>query len=264
MEHTILFFIFGLLIGSFLNVVICRMAEGETLMGRSVCRSCRKQIAWYDNIPVFSYLVLGGRCRQCEERISWQYPTVELLTGILYGLVGMFFFSPTPFGILEALWLLVLVSLFISIAFYDLRNMEIPVTLLFLGIAVALIYLSATFFLFERAWPFWTTALGTGLMGAAIVGGFFFLLVFLSHEKWMGWGDVWLGVLAGLAVGWQLAFFLLTLSFALGAAVGIGLLALRKKSMQAQLPFAPFLVSGTLVTLFLERTASWLTRFFLW
>src|SRR3972149_5315706 len=88
----IAFFIFGLIIGSFLNVVVYRLRDAETLLGRSFCRHCKHQIRWYDNIPLLSFILLRGECRDCQNKISWQYPAVELMTGALFALIGFLFF----------------------------------------------------------------------------------------------------------------------------------------------------------------------------
>jgi len=126
--------------------------------------------------------------------------------------------------------------------------MEIPMEVLVSSTIATLVFLLSEFFLSQGA--FFDSRLWFGLLGALIVGGFFFLLVWMSHETWMGWGDVWLGALAGLIVGLPLALPMLTLSFGIGSIVGIFLMFLKKKGMKSQVPFAPFLTSGVLVTLF--------------
>src|SRR3989344_8781021 len=91
---SLVFFSSGLIVGSFLNVLVYRLKEAETLLGRSFCRHCKHQIRWYDNIPLISFVLLLGACRDCETKISWQYPALELLTGILFALAGLLFFFP--------------------------------------------------------------------------------------------------------------------------------------------------------------------------
>lgn len=263
-----LFFILGLIIGSFLNVVVCRLKEAETLLGRSFCRSCKKQIRWYDNIPLLSFLFLQGRCRDCRERISWQYPLLELTTALCFALVGAFFFVSDDRGTwIETAWLLGVVSLLLSIAVYDLVHMEIPVSLLVISVLWTGLFLGIDFFV-QNSWQllWWESRLAQGVLGGGIVALFFFSLVYASRETWMGWGDVWLGGIVGLVVGFHAVLFMLTLSFGLGAFLGLLLIALKKKGMKSQLPFAPYLVLGTLSTLFLPRlfpdSVIWLLLFY--
>ncbi|MDD2766586.1 MAG: prepilin peptidase [Candidatus Moranbacteria bacterium] len=249
MNFFFIFFVFGLIIGSFLNVLVYRLRDAETLMGRSFCRQCKHQIRWYDNIPLVSFIVLRGSCRDCETRISWQYPALELLTGIVFGLIGYLFFDPLVGSALsETLWLVVTVSCLLVIGAYDLRFMEIPMIVLGVSAVATLLYLVQTFLLSGEA--FLASSLWYGLLGAFVIGGFFFLLVWMSHETWMGWGDVWLGAVAGLIVGLPLVLPMLTLSFGLGALVGLVAIALQKKGMKSQIPFAPFLTAGIILILF--------------
>ncbi len=247
LTFTVIFFVLGLIIGSFLNVVVYRLKDAETLLGRSVCRHCRHQIRWYDNIPVFSFLLLRGRCRDCRAEISWQYPAVELMTGISFVLMGVYFFSfEDTASWVETAWLLSVVSCCIVVAAYDIRHMEIPL------IPLAIIaLLTILFFAYELRFggSFFWSRLWLGIAGAAVVGGFFFALVYASHETWMGWGDVWLGCLAGLVVGLPAVLFMLTVSFASGSAVGIAGMYAQGKGLKSQMPFGPFLVIGMIVTI---------------
>lgn len=247
-----IFFIFGLIIGSFLNVLVYRLKDAETLLGRSFCRNCRNQIHWYDNIPLISFVLLLGTCRNCDTKISWQYPALELLTGILFLFIGFFFFVPgnVPSS-LETLWLLGVMSCLLVIGAYDIRHMEIPLNMLAVSAFLTVVFLTADFFLFSES--FFVSRLWYGIMGSMVVGGFFFVLVWMSKETWMGWGDVWLGSMAGLIVGLSSVLLMLTFSFGLGALVGIFAIARKKKSLKSQIPFAPFLVAGVVLTLFLPQ-----------
>lgn len=261
MFSILFFFIFGLIIGSFLNVVVCRLRDAETILGRSFCRSCKHQIRWYDNIPLVSFVLLRGECRDCSEKISWQYPILEVLTGVLFALVGYYFFSPiNPSTWAETLWLLGIVSCFVVIAAYDLKYMEIPIILLGVSACLTLLFLFSDF---ELGQIFWSSRLGLALFGGMIVALFFFALVFVSHETWMGWGDVWLGLVCGMIVGLPAALFMLTLSFASGASIGIVSMYFGGKNLKSQIPFAPFLVLGTLLALFLPEIFPGYTRFFI-
>ncbi len=261
MLMTIFFFVSGLIIGSFLNVVICRLQGNETLLGRSFCRSCGHQIRWYDNIPALSFVLLRGKCRDCKKRISWQYPTVEILTAVLFALSGEYFFSYADWSTwTETAWLLGIIACFVVIAAYDLRHMEIPLLPLYISIGITLLFLFSEFRLGE---PLLTSRLGLGMLGGMIVSAFFFVLVYVSKETWMGWGDVWLGLAAGTIVGLPAALFMLTVSFMLGAAVGIAAIILDGKTLKTQVPFAPFLVAGTFFTLFFPRFSPDIARLFI-
>lgn len=246
-------------------MVVCRLKEEETLLGRSVCRTCRHQIRWYDNVPVVSFLVLRGKCRDCQASISAQYPLLELMTGIAFVSVGYTFFDIVEVSTwAQTIWLLGMVALFFALAVYDLKYMEIPVILL--GISalwtalflVVISYQSGMLFRLDFSSPF-----VQGLFGGGIVALFFFALVFFSKETWMGWGDVWLGGVAGMMVGIQTSLFMLTLSFGIGAICGISMMVLGKKGMKSQIPFAPYLVAGTFLALFLPKVFPELTRLFL-
>lgn len=258
------FFALGLIIGSFLNVVVLRLEAGRSLDGRSQCPGCGTTIHWYDNVPVFSFFWLRRRCRSCQQPISWQYPLVELITGGLFA-----WFGTTAIGmgshaeIAATLWLLFVVSLSMVIAVYDARNMEIPLIVLMTGIVAAVLYAGVATFLSPQPFmsvvaPWWGMLMGGG-MAAAI----FFLLVYISQETWMGMGDVWLAGFAGAVVGLPALLLLLTLSFCIGAVVGGGLMLLGKKGMKSQIPFAPFLVVGMFLTLVLQLAEPWWLTLFL-
>ncbi len=263
MSVIFLFFVFGLMVGSFLNVVVYRLKDAETILGRSFCRKCHHQIRWYDNIPIFSFLFLRGKCRDCGEQISWQYPLLEFLTAVCFALVGRYFFDILNSGTwLETAWLLILTSLLLVIAAYDLLYMEIPVSLLVAGAILTILFL-----VLDAASGLDSSFFGRqmqSLIGALVVGGLFFMLVFFSKETWMGWGDVWLGALAGAIVGFSNVLFMMTLSFGIGAIIGIGLIVVQKKGLKTQVPFAPYLVIGTLLTLFFPEMFPVFSRLFLY
>ena len=176
-------------------------------------------------------------------------------------MVGYYFFSLNdPATWLETGWLLGIGSLALVIATYDLRYMEIPITLLVVSAVLTLLFLILEFHAGE---PFSASRLGSGLLGGGVVALFFFSLVFASRETWMGWGDVWLGFVAGMAVGLPSALFMLTLSFALGAGIGVAGILLCGKNLKSQIPFAPFLVCGMLFTIFFPRVFPEFVQYFL-
>lgn len=246
-----IFFILGLAVGSFVNALVYRLHEGVTLGGRSFCPRCKKPIFWHDNIPLLSFFVLRGRCRSCREKISYGYPTVELLTGFVFAAIGYFFFNPeTQNSWIQTVYLLTLCTLLIALAVYDFSYMEIPLVLVAIGGGLAILYLG---FSSLGVAPWWASPLISGLTGGFALSFFFFFLVFFSRETWMGWGDVWIGFLGGLIVGLPYILFLLTLSSLLGAGVGTAGILLGKKTMKSAVPFAPFLVVGIMGTVFMKE-----------
>lgn len=260
------FFILGLLVGSFLNVVLFRFETGETVLyGRSRCNTCRKTITWYDNIPLLSFLILRGRCRNCRERISWQYPSVELAAGILFALAGSTFYVPGDLvASVELAFVLGLVATLIVIFVYDLTHMEIPVSALMFGILWTVIGLALLwFFAFPRE-SFFLSRLWEGMIGGAIAFSLFYALVFFSKETWMGMGDAWLSLILGLALGWKLLLPAFTLAFGVGAVVGLALIAMGKKEMQSRIPFGPFLSGSVLFMLLFGRMVEGWTDLFFW
>lgn len=254
--QIIIFFGLGLIIGSFLNVVVYRLEVMESILGRSHCPRCHKQIRWFDNIPLFSFLILKARCRDCQGRISWQYPLLEFFTGVVFAVTAYYFFNPlAPESWTEtAFWLISFAILLVIIA-YDLKRMEIPMLVLWIGVLVAVAY-----FLFADAQAFRgiegirSSLVYSGAAGGLVAFFFLFALVFFSKEKWMGLGDAYLGILIGLLAGWPLILVALILSFTLGAVVGVGLILGRKRTLQSQIPFAPFLAGGTMLAIFLSHS----------
>ncbi len=227
-------FIFGLALGSFLNVVINRLGSDKSaLKGRSVCPHCRAVIAWYDNIPLISFAILGARCRSCHQKISWQYPLVELGTAI--ALVLLYF----RFDIMPTFWGYALFTAFLIIIFvYDLKTYLIldRVSVPAMGIACIVSILLGR-------------DVVSLLLGATLGAGFFAAQFFLSGGTWVGDGDIRLGAVMGLMLGWQLLLVALFIAYVIGAAVGIVLLASRRKQASSQVPFGPFLTLATFVTL---------------
>ncbi|MEP7162591.1 MAG: prepilin peptidase [Candidatus Moraniibacteriota bacterium] len=249
----LIFFLFGLIIGSFLNVVLFRTEKNGSLGGRSHCRSCGALIHWYDNIPLLSFILLRGQCRKCGVRISFQYPLVELATGLLFGLSGLLVFRlEEPSSWLVASWWCFLFSVLLLISVYDLGHMEIPLSFLLFGVGGGVVYLIGASWFSLGQTDFLSWPLSRGLLGGGLAALFFYLLVWMSRERWMGMGDVWLAFIAGLAVGPTAVLFLLTLSFTLGALVAIVLLIMKKKELSSQIPFAPYLCVATVLLLLIQ------------
>lgn len=251
----IIFFIFGLIIGSFLNAVVYRLNAVESLMERSHCPHCKKKVRWFDNVPLLSFILLSAKCRDCGEKISWQYPVVEAITGIIFALIGNYFFnlSDVSTWALTAYYLAVF-SILMVIFVYDFKYMEIPMVALWLGVGISLVY-----FIFSD-WQNFGSAVSildfrtiSGLLGGLVAGGFFYALAAYSKETWMGYGDAYLGLLAGLVVGWPNVLSALMLSFTIGALISVGLIAVSKKTMKSQVPFAPFLITGVFLVIILPE-----------
>ncbi len=243
-------FIFGLLIGSFLNVVIFRVEKNEHLGGRSYCPSCKKPLAWHDLVPVLSFLWLRGKCRHCRQKISWQYPLVEISTAVIFLLI-----YNTQYTIYNFLFLLYVSAVLIVIFVIDFKFYLIPDRVLLPAIVIAGVY---RIFNFEHLglfrifdFGFWISPMALNYIIAAGIGSLFFLLIFLiSKGTWMGFGDVKLAIFLGLLLGFPAILLGLFLAFFFGAIIGvIGILA-KKKGLKSELPFAPFLITGTFVTLF--------------
>lgn len=261
----IIFLILGLIIGSFLNVVVYRINLAETLLGRSHCPKCQKTIRWYDNVPVLSFVLLKFRCRDCGEKISWLYPAVELLTGIVFALLGAKFFVLTD----SATWLitsyyLISAAALIVILVYDFLYLEIPGIVLWLGVGFAVFCNLAL----DGQGAHFTGSLSSsatysGTLAAMVAFISFFLLSFFSKEKLLGMGDAYLVIFLGLILGWPKILLGLFLAFAIGAIYGIILIALKKKKLKSQVPFAPFLAIGTIIAMLYGTVIiAWYLKFF--
>lgn len=220
-------FVLGTMVGSFCNVCICRWPAGESVIRpRSRCPKCMNGIAWHDNIPIFSWLLLGAKCRHCGTSISWQYPIVEAVTGVLFlAVFWRFGFTPaTPvyMGLCAGL---------IIVTFVDLREWIIPneVTFagIFAGLAVSLLGMAL-----PDAAGLRVVSVFDAMLGIVLGGGILYLLdlitLLLLKKPGMGFGDVKLLAMIGAFIGWQGVLGTLMLACILGSAVGLGLIALDK------------------------------------
>ena len=253
--------LFGLIVGSFLNVCIARIPlESSIISPPSHCPRCNTPIRWYDNIPLVSFAVLGGRCRTCGQRISWRYPLVELLNGLL------FLWAIIEFGFTgEAILVMALCSTLVVITFIDLDHQIIPDVITYPGMVIGLGV--APFFMSTLAVPL-SFGLGTvlppmGQYGTAflnafiglVLGGAPLYLIGLLWEKLrkveaMGGGDVKYMSMVGSFLGWKGAFLTIMLGAVSGSIVGVALILLKKHQADKVIPFGPFLAFGTLLTLF--------------
>jgi len=264
----LIFFILGLIIGSFLNVVVYRLELAETILGRSHCPHCKVKVRWYDNVPLLSFIILRAKCRDCEEKISWQYPAVEFLTGVMFALIGVAFFIPWNFQAWgETAFYLAVFSVLMVIFVYDWKFMEIPMIVLWLGVGIVLgYYLVFDWLNFNPQLGLTSLRLFSGILAGGGAFLAFFLLSTLSKEKWMGMGDAYLALLIGLVARTPMVFWALMLSFTIGALFGIILIALKKKTLQSQVPFGPFMVLGCFLAvtlpLLIPAVKFWLILFF--
>lgn len=248
---AIIFFVLGIIIGSFLNVVIFRFNTHRSCLGRSGCLTCQKKLSWYELFPLFSYLFLKGRCKGCKTIISVQYPIVEFITGLIFaGLFlkfkNTFFLDTVGFTISYAYYALIF-SIMIVISIYDLKHKIIPDILsLVLGIFS---FLGLFLFIDYAFSPHWPTILE--IASGIIIALPFALMWLLSKGKWMGLGDAKLAISFGWLLGLSYALSGLVVAFWIGAIFGLVLVAFsRKHGMKSEIPFAPFLVLGVVLTFF--------------
>jgi len=250
---AIAFLVLGLVIGSFLNVVIFRFNTQLSFGGRSRCMTCHNKLRWYELIPLISFLVLGGRCRNCKMKISSQYPIVEFICGLVFGglflkFQDIFYLNTFAFSITYAYYA-VMFSLLLIISVYDIRHKIIPDTLsLIFGIIA---FLGLFFFTDYGFYPHLPNLLQF-LSGILIALPFAFIW-FISKGAWMGLGDAKLA----LGLGWLLGFSRVlsgtVVAFWSGAVIGLILIIFSKKhGMKSEIPFAPFLVLGALIAFLFE------------
>ena len=233
-------FVFGAIIGSFLNVCIVRLPEARSVVRPpSHCPVCRRDIAWYDNVPVVSYLLLRGRCRTCGTRISPLYPVVELLTG----------------GLAVALWLrlgptlafagyFAFIAALVTITFIDLDHRIIPDVISLPGIGVGL----AVSLVSPLVTPL------DAVLGALAGGGVLLAIAFgyqaIRGQEGMGGGDIKLLAMIGAFLGWRSVFVTLMVASLIGSLIGVGIMLYQRADTKLAIPFGPFLAGGALVSLF--------------
>jgi len=227
---------FGLIVGSFLNVCIYRLPRKEALsFPASHCPKCQTPLRFYDNIPLLSYLLLKGKCRYCQAPIAYQYPLVELLTGLLF-MLTLIRFGLSWSSFFYALFLAAL----IVIIFIDAEHMLIPdkITLPGIGIGFSASLLS----LIPLAWD-------QSLLGLLVGGGLLYLAAVLSKGG-MGGGDIKLAAMMGVLLGWRKVLLAIMAGASLGSIIGIGLILTGRKTRKDYIPFGPFLAWGGMIGLF--------------
>jgi leader peptidase (prepilin peptidase)/N-methyltransferase len=241
--YYVLAFIFGSIVGSFLNVCIHRIPEGKSIVfPPSSCPHCNKSIAFYDNIPIVSYVILLGRCRNCKSPISPQYPFVEFLTGFFavmllqkYGFSAMF---PIYFSFVSSL---------IVITFIDLKYQIIPDVISLPGIGVGLL---ASYFL--------SIGIFNSILGILAGGGSLFLIAagyqLVTGREGMGGGDIKMLAMIGAFLGWKGVIITIFTGSFIGAVLGTALMLAKGKDSKYAIPFGPFLALGAIISLFFGET----------
>ena len=242
-------FILGLFIGSFLNVLADRLPNEESVLkGRSRCEKCKKELVWYDLVPVLSFVFLQGKCRYCHTNLSSYYPIIELVTGIMFAITFLFVTKNLPFTIyhlpfIELFYYLFIISFLIVIFFADLKYGIIPDK-----VVLPAIFVSSLYIVFNTNYLILSHLLSA--LGACL---FFLFLFLITKGRGMGLGDVKLAFLMGFLLGFPGIVIALYLAFLTGALVGIILILWRKKRLfGGSIPFGPFLVLGTGAALFYQ------------
>jgi leader peptidase (prepilin peptidase) / N-methyltransferase len=273
MAFTAFAFLFGLLIGSFLNVCILRIPREESIvLPASHCPACGAGIKPYDNIPVLSWLILRGRCRKCKASISAQYPAVELLTGLLFA--GCYLMFGLSF---EALKWAVFAALMVVLTVTDLRERILPDVVNFTGLGLALVlslftapvdgsagWIAAR--VFGASLPQPVLSLADALIGAAAASGLLWFVAEgyfrLRGREGMGLGDVKMMAMAGAFLGLQRAMLTILLGSLLGSLIGTAIIAIRRKGRDFELPFGTFLGAGAMLVVFFgSATLDWYRSF---
>lgn len=248
----IIVFLFGSIIGSFLNVVIYRLNTGKSIVkGHSICMSCGKSLRWFELIPIFSFLLQSGRCRRCKTKISLQYIIVEVITAIVFSMIIFKFLPLSYFSfnyyIINTIIYLTLFSLLIVISVYDIRHKIIPpvLSLVFIIISFVSIFINVNPFGGLFVLPSISLIISGPLLALPFV-----LLWLLSNGRLMGLGDGKVTLGLGWMLGMSQGFFGLILSFFIGSVVSILILFIfrKKVNMKTEIPFAPFLAIGAFIS----------------
>ncbi len=239
----IVFFAFGLVLGSFFNVLIHRIPNGKSLIHpSSSCPRCSEPIKPYDNIPIFSYLILRGKCRHCGAVISWRYPIVELLSGLMF--VWCYYYFGLSLQIIPAI---MMVSIMLVITFIDIDKLIIPDKITFPGMLLGLLFSLLPGGL----------SIGESVIGLVVGGVVLYLIALLGSLAFkkdaMGGGDIKLAAVIGAFLGWQGVLITLILSSLVGSVIGLFVISLSSKNGKKAthtIPYGPFLALGSIIALF--------------
>jgi leader peptidase (prepilin peptidase)/N-methyltransferase len=246
-------FFLGAIIGSFINCYIWRTKNNKSVWrGRSCCLHCGRQLQALENVPIVSWLVLRGQCRICKKNIPKYYFIIELVTAGLFVLVGILNNIYLDLSWLHLVRDLFFVSILITVFVYDLFYQTILPAVIWFGVIVGLIF-NNFLFVFRIEYLFLSVLVG---------GGFFFLQYIISHGKWIGDGDIFLGVMLGIWLGWPNIILGLFLAYIIGAIFSVGLLVKDKKYWTTALPFGVFLSLGAFITLYFgDSIIRWYSSF---
>ena len=269
---TVFGFLFGASFGSFFNVIIYRLPREESIvMPGSHCMKCNEPIQWFDNIPLLSYIILGGKCRHCKEPYSIRYFFVELLTGVLFALVVNKYFYLIPDGMYFTMLAMVILHFyfvggFVVLTFIDIDHKIIPNEITFSGVPIGLLA-SLAFPLLMMGQESHLMGLLYSFIGAVVGGGFLYAVGAVGkkimQKEVMGFGDVKLLALIGAFIGWKLTLLTIILSSFAGTLIGVMLIATRKAEWQSQIPFGPYIVLGALISFFVgNNILEWYLGFF--
>ena len=290
METAISGFVLGAIIGSFIKALADRSLKNKSFWGRSYCENCKHKLNWYDLIPIISFIIIRGKCRYCRKKISPEYLIIEVVVGLLTGFLfwqyfqkfpisviieGSIFSFPVLTSLLDLLFKVFFISVLTALFLTDMKEMLIPDRIVLPAILVSFFYqISITLYkigylyyslnqtilgrkllppfsdYFQRHALIIAEPLFGSILMAILIGGFFMSLIIITKGKGMGGGDVKLGILMGLALGFPYSLAALVLAFFSGAVAAVILLFARKKHFGQSIAFGPFLVLGSLLILF--------------
>lgn len=248
--NELLVLIVGLVVGSFLNAVIYRLHVGKSFVrGRSFCPHCKHGLAGPDLVPLFSFIFLRGKCRYCHQPISWQYPLVEA------GMAAAFLALYLHLGFQPQFFVYALYTCFLMVIFvFDWRyylildRVSVPAIIIALPLSVFVLHIPIT----------------SLLIGGLIGGGFFFLQFLVSRGKWIGGGDIRLGLIMGFMLGTGPVLVALFIAYLTGSIIGGALVIVRKKQWKSQVPFGTFLSAATFITFLVGQGILTTYREFIW
>ncbi len=238
LDNAIIAGVFGLFFGSFLNVVDLRFGHWKSIaLSRSACPKCHHVLAWYDLVPLFSFIFLRGKCRYCHHSISWQYPLIELSSGVI---VFSLWWSINPgdwLGIIKAVLAILLGEVMLLMSLQDWKEMLVHDVLFASALIIGLLI-----------WLVNGWSLITVLLSLAVTALPLAVLALISKERWMGWGDVLIALAVGLQLVYPLGFIWFYLAFFTGAGIGVILILLGLKRGKDPVPFIPILLLSYLIT----------------
>ncbi len=242
----------GLMLGSFMNVCIYRLPRGlSPVRPRSGCPNCGHLLAWYENVPVLSYLVLRGRCRKCRVPISPMYPVIEAFTGAVF-LAGYLWYGPSALLVVRLAFAWAMIALFVI----DYQHQILPNVITIPGIVLGIVAN-------VLAGPGWIASIVGAAVGAGTLYAIAEIYYRVRHEEGLGMGDVKMLGMIGAFLGWKLVLLTLVISSFLGSIIGVFVLVSRKESLKYAMPFGTFLAVGAVVASVVgDAILDWYLRFF--